>query len=485
VASGERGSVRRGRIGIQVLLFASAFLGLAALTSGHLYSIDGLNYYRASERLLFSGSFVFDPPLVWDPSISGTVPSGPIGFSLAYIPALLLASPLHGTLPRFTDQPYDVRLLYDDPMYAAASWVEPAIVAGMAALMYILGRRLGASAQLSVVGAVVTVVSTPLLFYARADFAQPLTSFLLLVAIVVVLRVRSGTGRGLALGPIVAWSVLTRPVDGTLLAAIVVVGLVVSERDREVAASRRLVALASTAGGFVVGLTLGLASNWIRAGQPFDYRYGQGFSGDLVTGTAALLISPGRGLVLYAPIVVLAAYGVLRLHRSGRRAEMLLLALPIVLYVPIYAMWAGLGGWSWGPRFLLPTIAPLIGLAIVAVVSPAPTSLRRLFGVLAMVGIAANLGHVAVDPLQGFWGDWGDSVFGTPGYDRQFEPGAYAPIGIWSYRRLEGPVQLADLLWLRLAATTGGAALVPMAVYLAGAAGAFAVAWRRATNARP
>lgn len=465
-------------------MFGSVFLVLAALTSGHLYSIDGLNYYRAAVRLVFDRSFVFDPPLVWDPSISGVVPSGPIGYSLAYIPALLLAAPLSGDVPPFTTQPFDQRLLYADPMYAAASWVAPAIVAGIATLTYVLARRCGGSARLSIVGALAAVFASPLLFYARADFAQPLSALLLLAGILAVVDIRQGRGRTILVVPIVAGAVLVRPIDGTMLAAIALAGLVVPGSPGVGAARRRIADVALPAAGFALGLSLSLLSNWFRSGRPFDYGYGQGFTGDLLHGMAAHLVSPGRGLLWYAPIIVLATLGIVRLWRARRWVELTLLLSPLLLYLPLYAMWAGLGGWSWGPRFLVPVVAPLVVLAVIAVAGRSWALTHATFAVLVIVGVAANLGHLLVDPLQGYWGAWGDSIYGTPGYERQFELGAYPPIGIWDYYRPESFDELTDLAWLKLADDTGGVSLLPPIAYVVVAVGLLTLAWRAGSPAR-
>lgn len=70
--------------------------------SGHLFSIDGLSYYRAADRLVQAGSFTFDPPLVWDPGAGLHAPATPLGFSLALVPGIVAAFPLHTLQPALT-----------------------------------------------------------------------------------------------------------------------------------------------------------------------------------------------------------------------------------------------------------------------------------------------------------------------------------------------------------------------------------------------
>jgi hypothetical protein len=87
-------------------------------------------------------------------------------------------------------------------------------------------------------------------------------------------------------------------------------------------------------------------------------------------GLAGLLISPNRGLLVYSPVVLVAAAGLGTAVREGMRSPLLwCLAAATVqwLFYGSYAVWWG--GYTYGPRYMLdvlPLAAPLAaaGLAV-------------------------------------------------------------------------------------------------------------------------
>ena len=100
------------------------------------------------------------------------------------------------------------------------------------------------------------------------------------------------------------------------------------------------------------------------------------FAGSLPVGFAGLTVSPSRGLLIYSPIVLVAAYGAIRAWRSPLmsgataarfdRADAILLtryvslaAVAILLtYAKFIAWW---GGHGYGPRYLTDAM-PFVGL---------------------------------------------------------------------------------------------------------------------------
>jgi hypothetical protein len=113
----------------------------------------------------------------------------------------------------------------------------------------------------------------------------------------------------------------------------------------------------------VVSGLLALWWNWARYGNIFDTGYveTETFSGNLLTGLYGLTIGPARGFVWYNPVLLLAIPGVAIFWRSHRRI-LLLSVLLTALYFAMYAMWyMWHGGYSWGPRFLVPVV-PFVSL---------------------------------------------------------------------------------------------------------------------------
>jgi hypothetical protein len=83
------------------------------------------------------------------------------------------------------------------------------------------------------------------------------------------------------------------------------------------------------------------------------------FSGNLATSLPALLASPGLGLLVYAPALLVGVAGIWWFVIRERRVAALLAAVALVNLL-FYGLWSGwIGGLAWGPRFLLP-ITPLL-----------------------------------------------------------------------------------------------------------------------------
>jgi hypothetical protein len=100
-----------------------------------------------------------------------------------------------------------------------------------------------------------------------------------------------------------------------------------------------------------------------------------------------------------------------------------------------------------------------------------------LFAVLALVGCLENLAHLGVDQLQGFFGLYGDNLQGTPGFWKQFDLAAFAPIFSWS-----NYTGTPDVIWFRLMETTGALSLLVFLALLAGAGVSIGVALRGAPD---
>lgn len=81
-----------------------------------------------------------------------------------------------------------------------------------------------------------------------------------------------------------------------------------------------------------------------------------------------LLISNQRGWLFYSPIVVIGILGLLLGYKNRQKQRLSIVIIAIVLTsIIIYSLFGGLGGWAFGPRYLIPATALLcstLGLAI-------------------------------------------------------------------------------------------------------------------------
>jgi hypothetical protein len=454
-------------------------ISLATL-SGHLYSIDGLSYYRSATTLAWQQSLIIDPPMVW--GTPNRQPVWPIGFSIAQLPLAMVLTPMRSLQPVFDPNVLiDLGLLYDDPVYTSMSWLNGLIVALTTGFAFLLARQVGLSSRIAVVAALVGTLASPLFFYGRADFAQPLTAMLLVLALFLALRARSSplSWALAALLPVGALAVLTRPVDGaiTVFCCCVIVAWP-TRRDEESAAQpplkgrHQLIAQSVIVGGFVVGLLGTMAVNVVRRGDVLDFGYRPGGSDPIAT-ALAYLISPGRGLPFNFPLILLVPLGILILWRARRRVELVALVLPTLLMFGAYLAWTSLGDVSYGPRFLVP-LMPLLAILAAESLLGGWRYVRPVFAVLAGIGIVANLSLLFADQLL-YWFVRGDNPVGSTGFWRQFDLGAYAPIGSLRTYHPTGLGNVADIIWLRMGHDTAWLSAVVLVLL---AVGGIAALWR-------
>jgi hypothetical protein len=144
------------------------------------------------------------------------------------------------------------------------------------------------------------------------------------------------------------------------------------------------------------------------------------------TGAAGLLVSPSRGLLVFSPIVLIAAGGLGSAWREGRRGPLgwLLLAAfaQFALYASYTVWW---GGHTYGPRYCVDLLPLLVPIASAAVPSIGRSRLTKVacFVALAWSVLLAATGALAypaerwnTDPTEidrdhaRLW-DWRDPQF--------------------------------------------------------------------------
>ncbi|GAB4531811.1 MAG: hypothetical protein Kow0063_11520 [Anaerolineae bacterium] len=220
----------------------------------------------------------------------------------------------------------------------------------------------------------------------------------------------------------------------------------------------------------LVGLGL-LYFNFIRYGSPLETGYTQEISFQKPwVGAVGLLVSPGRGLFIYAPLMLLLFWGLRPAWRRLARPYLGLLGLMCLGYWLFYGSWFAWGGaWGWGPRFLLPVL-PLLMLFVAGPLewlccqekSGLKSRLMWLaVGILILLSLGVNLLGIVVDFNEHF------SRLDS-NQDFVFNWAAFPPLAHWRILQ-EG---LVDLIWLQPQA--GGlkiewAVLLP-ALFLLGAA---------------
>lgn len=115
--------------------------------------------------------------------------------------------------------------------------------------------------------------------------------------------------------------------------------------------------------GILPGILFNLWYNFIRFGDwtmtGYEQKAPVWFGNSVWLGMADFLVSPGRGLLLYVPIVCALP---LIFRSFWRRSAVFATAVLVtsVTYLLVYSQFGRLGLWSWGPHYLLPIIPLLV-----------------------------------------------------------------------------------------------------------------------------
>lgn len=176
-----------------------------------------------------------------------------------------------------------------------------------------------------------------------------------------------------------------------------------------------------------MALGINIGYNWLRFGSPLDSGYYEvAWTTPPLLGLYGLLFSPGKGVFLYTPLLLLSL-AALPLFWRKHPPLAAMLALWWLAYLAFYApynFWTG--GVNWGPRFLLPLI-PVSMLPLAALLSESRgRAAPLLFGLLLAVSIAIQLPAVMVDHVRYLvqQQETGDERF----YDRTIFQPAYSPL---------------------------------------------------------
>lgn len=379
------------RIGIWLTLTLLAVYLLSF--GGRLGSVDEFAIFSLAESIAKHGEFQINQ-IAW---MQDTVrpPIGSIGLSgdlyakhsllqaIVIIPFYLIAL----ALPRFSE-------------VHAVLFVPPLITAATALIIYFILIRLQYRHPVAVAAALIYGAATMALPYSRTIYSEPLAGFLLSVALLALVSLGDGTARrwNLLLGLSLGLAVIAKPsnaVVSALVWAFYLGNLGVRYFESKSVAPTDLTRIARVAGRVLaqsawgIGLwMLALAAyalyDIVRFGDPLATGYppGERFEGELLSGLYGLLVSPGRGLIFYSPVLCLAPLGFSKLFKRDFPVAcviVLMFVSNLILFAKWHDWWGGL---SWGPRFLVPVV-PLLCVALGAALADWPR--WPLWGKLATI----------------------------------------------------------------------------------------------------
>ncbi|MBX2999105.1 MAG: hypothetical protein KF893_11395 [Caldilineaceae bacterium] len=283
----------------------------------------------------------------------------------------------------------------------------PLISAATAYLFYQLARRLNFAPGTAILGALAWGTATPAWPYARTLFSEPVAAFGLCLALFGMVSARRFPQRSVrwlfVAGGGMALIMLARQANTVTLLPFGLYWLYLLWEDRAALRPARLWREALALGALPV-----LALLWMMAqsyahfghllGHPLDPV--EGFTTPIVVGLAGLLISPGKGLLWYLPLVLVIPLGLPHWRRQRRLPEFLLAFAVFVIPLLLYSLWWDWpGGTAWGPRLILFTTPALILMALPALAQIVDGAGWRRIAVITalLVSILAQLPGVLVN----------------------------------------------------------------------------------------
>jgi hypothetical protein len=238
----------------------------------------------------------------------------------------------------------------------------PAIVTALTGgVLCAWAARLYHSTRMGVALALLWGLGTLAWPYSRFFFSEPLFTACLLAAACAIYT-RHPLVAGLAFG----YAVLTRTIGAALLPAFVVyLALAPSPSPNGRGAARsagvRVRQILWFLPGTLPAMLLWLAYNWVRFRSLADHGYAsEGFTGNLWDGLYGLLLSPGKSLFLYVPLLLALPFAVWPFARRCKAEALFIGMVTVIMLLTSATWWIWWGGTDWGPRFLVPLLPFLV-----------------------------------------------------------------------------------------------------------------------------
>ncbi|GLQ53952.1 hypothetical protein [Devosia nitrariae] len=320
------------------------------------------------------------------------------GLSFLAIPVVAAARTVFAMLGWSTD--WTDPQVFDRYAVVATIGTNCLVSALAVALVFLVARRLGAPSAGAVFAAGALALGTPFLGWSTAFFSHSVSGSLLVIALALVFlaanekRLLLWGAAGVVLGYCAVVELTTAP--AAMLIGLLALGLA--------ARGGNLVACLC---GLAIGGTIGamplVLYNQLAFGDPFVLGYAnvvgfegmqQGFFGVGLPDPAViaeLLFGTYRGLLPLSPILLLAPFGLVAMaRRQDTRAVAVIVMLAFISQLAInagYVYWNG--GWSVGPRHLVPAL-PLLALAL-AFAWPREGAARMVALTLLFISLAISL----------------------------------------------------------------------------------------------
>jgi len=268
------------------------------------------------------------------------------------------------------------------------------IAAAAVGFFFLLLRRLGVSVRDSMCLTCCIAFGTYLFPYSGYFFSEPLSTLLFLSTAYALFGSEHPVTwkRAILAGLILGFSLWVRPTM-VLAAGIFGVAVVIANRGKRWK-NAVLVLLFPGLFGFAY-----LVRNKLLFGRALEFGYPDTaelgkqlntFHTPFYVGLTGFLLSPGKSVFLYCPLLILAIYGMGKLWKIERGLATLCCGLPLVylMFYMRYTQWEG--GFCLGPRYMLPSVI-LCCLGLAPIVSMGSRKFNQAVLALACIGFSVQV----------------------------------------------------------------------------------------------
>lgn len=379
--------------------------GLYLLTaSGHLLGQDEEYYYRMARSVARDHSFAIEPLVFRNIEIAGA--RGEDGsFYAEYAPGLPVAlAPLVLLGDGINALPLDLVSRYvwlqegerDIAPRIAVSYFNIPVVGLITALLILIIIGLGYSRFAAGFVGAGFALSTFALGQARMIYPEPLQTLFILTAW--LLMSRGSTKAALVAGCALGCGILVK-----LTTVLALPALLLLPDERAIMVWRRPWHIIAIVLPLIGALAVYAWYNYNRFGSFIATGYstsgtvaelgGNGI-GNPMTGLYGLLFSTGRGVIWYAPLVIVAVASARRFYHEKKETAVAVFVF-VAVWLAVHSCYKGWdSGWGWGPRYLFPVL-PLALLPLASSASSFATRLARV-GLFA-AGVVVQLPGALVD----------------------------------------------------------------------------------------
>lgn len=335
-------------------LFLLALMVYGLTAAGHIQTIDVEEELQVAQTLLSSGSVAIAHDGSDVIGARGQPVSGHgIGESILLLPAALTGQLVHGSrshlLARFV-----------------ASLLNPAAAAATVAMLFLFAVDLGMRARTAAICAALFAFASIEWPYAHDAFDVTPTGLFLLMGLFGLHRYvrRKRVAWLLLAGGAVGFSLLLRVPSVVCLP---ILGAYLAISIRRLGWTPRLRAAAAWLAPVLLAFVVMGWYNWARFASPLIFSSAPArFTTPIQVGLSGLLLSPGKGLLFFCPIILLGIWGLRFFLHEHQAIAWTIVAIGVanLAFYAKFEFWSG--EWAWGPRYLVPVV-PLILLPAVFV----------------------------------------------------------------------------------------------------------------------